>query len=87
MNPFLKHSLMAGGLYFIVANPYTYDLTEAIFGKLFNVTDINGRPTQAGTALHGVVFGLLTYLLMKMAIKRKEKQFEQKVDNLFASKE
>lgn len=73
LTPEVKYSLIAGGLYFIVANPYTYDLTEAILGKFVSYTDINGRPTQAGTIIHAGVYALLTYLIMRV-VSRKQKE-------------
>mgnify|MGYP007095242226 CR=1 FL=1 len=74
MNPQLKASLIAAGLYFVVANPYTYDLTQAVLGKFVTYTDMNGRPTQAGTLIHAGVYGLLTYLIMRLTIKRSYEQ-------------
>lgn len=65
MNPEIKHSLMAAGLYFLVANPVTYSIMESILGSFVSITDAAGRPTQIGTAIHAAVFGLLTYLLMR----------------------
>lgn len=44
---------------------------QSLLGSLVTVTDINGTPTQMGTLLHAIVFGLLTYLVMRaMAPKR-----------------
>jgi hypothetical protein len=68
--PEAKASLMAGGLFFLVANPYTYDLTQALLGRFVSYTDSNGRPTQAGTLIHAGVFALLTYLIMRINQKR-----------------
>lgn len=70
LTPEAKASLMAGGLFFLVANPYTYDLTQALLGRFVSYTDSNGRPTQAGTLIHAGVFALLTYLIMRINQKR-----------------
>lgn len=72
MNPELRASLISAGLFFVVANPYTYDLTESLLGKFVKYTDSNGRPTQAGTFVHALVFGLLTYLIMRISTKKQE---------------
>ena len=60
-----RRSLFAAGLYFLVANPVTYSLMESLLGSVVSITDAAGRPTQVGTAIHAVVFGLLTWLLMR----------------------
>jgi hypothetical protein len=46
-------------LFFLVANPMTYDLTSRlpVVGPM--VTDAAGRPTQLGVLLHALVFVLL----------------------------
>lgn len=61
----VRNAAIAAALYFLVANPWTYALMQSILGNLVTVADANG-PTQAGTLLHALVFGLLTYLIMKM---------------------
>lgn len=65
-----KASLVAAGLYFIVANPVTYDLVQALLGRVVTVKEAGGA-TQLGTGIHAAVFGLLTYLIMRMATKAK----------------
>lgn len=72
MNPEVRASLISAGLFFVVANPYTYDLTESLLGKFLKYTDSNGRPTQAGTFVHALVFGLLVYLIMRLNTKNEK---------------
>lgn len=71
MDPQLKHSLWAAALYFIVANPVVYNFMQSILGSLVTITDVNGTPTQLGTLIHALVFGLLTLLLMRVGAKRR----------------
>ena len=59
-----KVSLQAALLFFIIANPYTYKLTS----KLGSWVATNGCPTMAGLILHTIVFGLITFLLMKVSL-------------------
>ena len=53
--------LVVGLLFFVVANPMTYDLVDSVV----SVKDANG-PTQYGVLLHSVVFMLLLVLVAKM---------------------
>lgn len=53
--------LVVGVLFFVVANPMTYDLVDSVV----SVKDANG-PTQYGVLLHSVVFMLLLVLVAKM---------------------
>lgn len=53
-------------VFFLVANPMTYDLTSKlpVVGGL--ITDAQGRPTQVGVLIHALVFVLLLQYLAKM---------------------
>ena len=53
--------LVVGLLFFVVANPMTYDLVDSVV----SVKDANG-PTQYGVLLHSVVFMLLLVLVAQM---------------------
>lgn len=68
MNIEIKSSLMAAALYFVVANPVTYGIVQKLLGKVITVSGTDG-PTQAGTLIHAIVFGLLTFLIMKITQK------------------
>lgn len=62
----LKSSAIAALLFFIVANPMTYNLTNAVLGSVIPITDSNGAPTQVGVIVHAVVYGLITLLIMQL---------------------
>jgi hypothetical protein len=50
-----KYSFISALLFFIVANPELYKMTQFVFGPLFTVAD-KGCPTIYGLLLHTVVF-------------------------------
>lgn len=64
MDPRILYSLESALVFFVIAAPFMYQITHAIFGKLFAVLSRNGCPTYAGVILHALVFGLIVYLLM-----------------------
>ena len=68
MNPEVKYSLWAAALYFVVANPVTYGIVQSILGGVVKISGGDG-PTQIGTLIHAIVYGLLTFLLMKIGRK------------------
>ena len=53
-------------LFFLVANPMTYDLTSnlPLLGPM--IEDDSGRPTQVGVLIHALVFMLLMCYAVKM---------------------
>ena len=73
MTPEIKASLWSAGLYFVVANPLTYGIMQSLLGSIVSITDANGAPTQIGTAIHAIVFGLLVYLIMRLTQKARDK--------------
>jgi hypothetical protein len=56
-------------LFFLVANPMTYDLTSKLplVGPM--ITDAQGRPTQVGVLIHALVFVLLSHYVWQMMRK------------------
>lgn len=56
-------------LFFLVANPMTYDLTSKLplVGGL--IEDKSGRPTQVGVLIHALVFVLLMHYVWQMMRK------------------
>ena len=52
-----KYSFYSALIFFLVANPETYKMTQMLFGKLVTVAT-GGCPTPAGLFLHTVVFFL-----------------------------
>jgi hypothetical protein len=53
-------------LFFLVANPMTYDLTSKLPLVGDYIVDSQGRPTQIGVLIHALVFCLLMTLVYKM---------------------
>ena len=61
----LAISALAAIMFFIVANPATYELTRNIFGSWVGSAD--GCPSMEGLSLHTLVFLLLTWLSMNVS--------------------
>lgn len=61
-----KTSLQSAILFFIIANPYTYQVMTKVFGSW--VSSGAGCPTSAGLVLHSLVFGLIVFGLMKLTL-------------------
>ena len=60
-------TLQAVLLFFIIANPFTYRLTNSLLGGLIGrLSDPSGCPTSTGLIVHSVVFGLTVYGLMSL---------------------
>ena len=58
-------TLQAVLLFFIIANPMTYRLTNSLLGGLVGrLADPSGCPTSTGLLAHSAVFGLIVYGLM-----------------------
>jgi hypothetical protein len=58
-------SIFSAFLFVLVVNPYTYQLTQFIFGKLQTVSK-NGCPTVFGLFLHTIVYTLLVRYSMEL---------------------
>lgn len=69
----VKSSAIAALLFFVVANPAVYNVTQSLLGQFVTLQDELGAPTQAGVAIHAVVYGLLTLLIMKIGSGLKKK--------------
>jgi hypothetical protein len=62
-----KHTatLQAVLLFFLIANPMTYRLTNSLLGGLVGrLADAGGCPTTLGLLVHSAVFGVIVYGLM-----------------------
>jgi hypothetical protein len=53
-------------LFYIIANPITYSVVDALFSRLGLKVAINGKPTGSGLLLHAFVFGAVSYGLMRL---------------------
>lgn len=51
-------------LFYVIANPITYSIVDALLSNIGIKVAINGKPTGAGLVLHSIVFGAVSYLLM-----------------------
>jgi hypothetical protein len=63
-------TLFSSFLFLLVVNPYTYKLTQTIFGKFLGPIAINGCPTIVGLILHTVVYILLVRYSMDLHLFR-----------------
>jgi hypothetical protein len=70
----ILYSIQSALLFFVIASPFMFGLTQQIFGKLFAVTK-GACPTLGGVFLHAVVYGLLVYVLM--ILQSKKEHFNQ----------
>lgn len=51
-------------LFYVIANPITYSVVDALLRNIGIKVAINGKPTGSGLVLHALVFGAVSYLLM-----------------------
>lgn len=60
-------ALMGGVLFFLVANPKAFQLTNRLTTRLSPTlaTEFGGVPTQIGVLIHALIFVLVLFLLMK----------------------
>ena len=49
-------------LFFLIANPLTYQVTRKVFG---GIASTDGLPTQVGVLLHAFVFVMLSKFVMR----------------------
>ncbi len=63
-------TLFSAFLFLLVVNPYTYNMTHSLFGKLIGPVAINGCPTMTGLLLHTVVYILLVRYSMDLHLFR-----------------
>ena len=67
--------MVAALLFFVISSPFTYKLVDNLVGGIvgaivpqvahwFKIAEA-GTPTTYGLAVHSVVFGLVTYMLMQ----------------------
>ena len=73
VTPKVKHALMLGLLFFVVASPYTYTLVDRLvapvaealvpsMARVFKVAE-GGCATTYGLLLHSAVFAVVAYYL------------------------
>lgn len=59
-----KYAIYCTLLFFLFANPYTYEVTSTWLSSVMTVLDGSGRPTPAGFGLHLILFFLTLWGLM-----------------------
>jgi hypothetical protein len=59
-----KYSFYSALVFFLVANPETYKITQKLLGGLFMIASEAGCPTAAGTFLHTILFFVVILALM-----------------------
>jgi hypothetical protein len=64
-----KYSFYSALVFFLIANPETYKVTQNVFGYFFQISN-GGCPTPAGLFLHTVVF---FFLLLGLMLLPKDK--------------
>ena len=57
-------TIFSAFIFFLVVNPYTYQITNMLFSKLLGPIATNGCPTMVGLLLHTVVYILLVRVSM-----------------------
>lgn len=58
-----KYAFYSALVFFLIANPETYKLTQHVFGS-FVMTSVNGCPTPSGLVFHSILFFILFLGLM-----------------------
>lgn len=59
-----KYALYSALVFFVVANPETYRVTQSVLGRVITIADGMGHPTPQGFFFHTFVFFLLLWALM-----------------------
>jgi hypothetical protein len=64
-------SILSAVLFIIIASPEVFKLTNCIFNDNLSIPTIdeNGKPTWTGVLIHGIVFLLITRLMMNYKIE------------------
>ena len=58
-----KYSFYSALIFFLIANPETYKVTQMVFGRFFTISN-GGCPTPAGLFFHSFVFFFVLLGLM-----------------------
>jgi len=62
-----RYTLYTTLIFLLVVNPFTYQLTNQLFSKLFGkIASSNGCPTMGGILLHAVVFTIVLRYMMDL---------------------
>lgn len=66
----MRASALAGILFVVLASPRAFALVQTILGGLVRITS-NNTPTAAGLLIHGAVYALIVYALMRHHHRRR----------------
>jgi hypothetical protein len=59
-----KFSFYSALIFFLIANPETYKMTQKVFGWLLTIADGGGCPTAPGFFLHTLLFFFVLWGIM-----------------------
>ena len=59
-----KYAFYSALVFFLVANPETFKMTERVLGWIFTIADTGGCPTAAGFFFHTIIFFLVLWGIM-----------------------
>jgi hypothetical protein len=59
-----KYSFYSALVFFLIANPEMYKVTDKILGGVLDVAGLSGCPTSLGLLLHTVLFFIVILALM-----------------------
>ena len=59
-----KYAFYSTLVFFLVASPETYKITQKFFGRLFFISDSSGTPSPLGFFLHTAIFFLVLWGVM-----------------------
>ena len=59
-----KYAFYSTLIYFIIANPETFKMTQSVFGFIVRISDAGGCPTSTGFFIHTILFFLVLWAAM-----------------------
>jgi len=59
-----KYAFYSTIIFFIVANPETFRMTQSVFGFIVRIADGGGCPTSIGFFIHTLIFFLILWAAM-----------------------
>jgi hypothetical protein len=59
-----KYAFYSTLIFFLIANPETYKMTQRVFGWMFSIADSGGCPTAIGFFFHTGLFFIVLWSAM-----------------------
>jgi hypothetical protein len=59
-----KYSFYSTLIFFLIANPETFKMTQSVFGFIVRIADGGGCPTAIGFFIHTIVFFFVLWAAM-----------------------